>query len=506
MLSSFSLKAFRRFAMAAAAFAVQAVEANVSAPMFQSNMVIQRRMAAPVFGTAASGEAVTVTFRGQTKTATAGSNGRWQVKLDATEAGGPFQMVIKGNNTLTLDNVMVGEVWLCGGQSNMEWTLNMIGGVNKDSAAVADFPNIRVITMQFGRNQWKALTPEVALHFSATGYYFGKDLHKALNIPIGLISSSVGGTAVERWLDPVAIAADTGLAKDTTAGNLYDAWIAPVKPYGIRGAIWYQGESNANVATGRFYRSRFAALINGWRRVWAQGDFPFYFVQLANYTALQTDPGEDSRWAEIREAQRLSLSLPNTAMAVAIDVGEAADIHPKNKWDLGKRLALPAKHLVYGRAQDSAYSGPLFDTCERKGSLVRIRFDHAHGGLVDKGTGGLKGFALAGTDGKWHWAAAAIRKDTVLVSSTSVANPVKVRYAWANNPLAAPLYNGVSLPASPFQADVPKEVPVSIVVREFYPGGAIPRRAVPGGAGSDALGRAPGEGRAKAALKRFPIP
>jgi sialate O-acetylesterase len=301
----------------------------------------------------------------------------------------------------------------------------------------------------------------VAKDFSATGYYFGKDLHKALNVPIGLISSAVGGTAVERWLDPVAIAADGGLDKDSTAGNLYDAWIAPVKPYGIRGAIWYQGESNAN-QTAPFYRARFAALIKGWRRVWNQGDFPFHFVQLANHMALQTDPGEDSRWADIREAQRLSLSLPNTAMAVAIDVGEANDIHPKNKWDLGKRLALPARHLVYGRAQDSAYSGPLFDTCERKGSLVRIHFDHAHGGLVDKGTGGLKGFALAGQDGKWYWAAAAIRKDTVLVSSISVANPLKVRYAWANNPSAAPLFNGVGLPASPFQADIPKEVPVAL--------------------------------------------
>lgn len=475
-----------------------AARANVAAPMFQDNMVLQRQMAAPVFGTAAANEDVTVTFNGQTKSAKAGADGKWQVKLDNMEAGGPYEMTIKGQNTLTLKNVMVGEVWLCGGQSNMEWTLNMVGGVNKDSAALANYPNIRVITMQFGRNQWKPLTPAVALDFSATGYYFGKNLHLALGVPVGLISSSVGGTPVERWLDPVAIAADGGLANDPQAGDLYRDWIVPVKPYGIRGAIWYQGESNAD-AKAPFYRARFAALINGWRRVWAQGNFPFYFVQLANFTNLQTDPGEASLWADVRESQRLSLALPNTAMAVAIDVGEANDIHPKNKWDLGKRLALPARHLVYGRKQDSAYSGPLFDTCQKKGSLVRIRFDHAHGGLVDKGTGGLKGFALAGADGKWHWGAAAIRGDTVIVSSTQVANPLKVRYAWANNPQAAPLYNRAGLPASPFQADVPKEAPTALARAASLPAPSSDA------SGADALGRSAAQA-VKANLKKFRRP
>lgn len=481
--------------------AFPAAHANVATVMFQDNMVLQRRMAVPVFGTAAAGEEVAVGFRGQSKSVKTGTDGRWMVKLDAMEAGGPFEMTIKGANTLTLRNVMVGEVWLCGGQSNMEWSMNSIGGANKDSAMLAAFPDIRVITMQFGRDKWAALTPEVALNFSATAFYFGKDLHRTLNVPIGLVSSSVGGTAVERWLDPAVIAADPVLAKDTLAGDLYRKWIAPVQPYGIRGAIWYQGESNAN-GTAPFYRARFGSLITGWRKVWNQGDFPFYFVQLANHTALQTTPGENSLWADVREAQRQSLLLPNTAMAVAIDIGDAGNIHPVNKWDVGRRLALPARHLVYGRLQDSAHAGPTFDTCEKKGSLVRLRFKHAHGGLVDKSTGTLKGFALAGTDNKWYWAAMLIRKDTVILSSSQVPTPTKVRYAWANNPAGISLFNGVGLPASPFQADIPKEVPTGILLsnRTKQPG-----HLSAGSRSADAIGRRAGSEIRKSKIVRFPI-
>lgn len=503
MISSFRQPAFRfLFHMGLAmGLACPGAFANVATVMFQDNMVLQRRMAVPVFGTAAAGEEVAVGFRGQTRTVKAGADGKWLVKLDATEAGGPFEMTLKGANTLTLKNVMVGEVWLCGGQSNMEWSMNSIGGANRDSAKLADFPDIRVITMQFGRDKWAAMTPQVALDFSASAYYFGKDLHRTLNVPIGLVSSSVGGTAVERWLDPAVIAADPALAKDTMAGDLYRKWIAPVQPYGIRGAIWYQGESNAN-GTAPLYRGRFGSLITGWRKVWNQGDFPFYFVQIANHMALQTDPGETSLWADIREAQRQSLLIPNTAMAVAIDIGDAGNIHPVNKWDIGKRLALPARHLIYGRLQDSAYTGPTFDTCEKRGSLVRIHFKHAHGGLLDKSPGTIKGFALSGTDNRWYWAAMLIRKDTVILSSSQVPTPTRVRYAWANNPTAVSLFNGAGLPASPFQANIPKEVPTDILLsnkaKNLGP-------TTLGSATADAIGRQAGSEIRKAKVVRFQI-
>lgn len=503
MISSFrrpALHSLFRIGLAMG-LACPAAYANVATVMFQDNMVLQRRMAVPVFGTAAAGEEVAVGFRGQTKTVRAGMDGKWMVKLDATEAGGPFEMVLKGANTLTLKNVMVGEVWLCGGQSNMEWSMNSIGGANQDSAKLATFPDIRVITMQFGRDKWAALTPEIALNFSATAYYFGKNLHTTLNIPIGLVSSSVGGTAVERWLDPAVIAADPALAKDTMAGDLYRKWIAPVQPYGIRGAIWYQGESNAN-GTAPLYRSRIGSLITGWRKVWNQGDFPFYFVQIANYMALQTDPGETSLWADIREAQRQSLLIPNTAMAVAIDIGNAGNIHPVNKWDIGRRLALPARHLIYGRLQDSAHSGPTFDTCEKRGSLVRIHFKHAHGGLLDKSAGTLKGFALAGADNKWYWAAMLIRKDTVILSSSQVPAPTKVRYAWANNPAAVSLFNGAGLPASPFQADIPKEVPTALLLSTKAKN---PGPSPLGSVTADANGRRAGSEIRKPKVARFQI-
>ena len=447
MTATFRRSAIYRLLCFSLVLAGSTATANVSALMFQDNMVLQRRMAVPVFGSAAVNEDVSVSFRGQNKSAKAGANGKWKVILDATEAGGPFEMILKGANTLTLKNVMVGEVWLCGGQSNMEWTMNSIGGVNKDSAMLANFPNIRVITMQFGRDRWAALTPEVALNFSASAYYFGKDLHNSLNVPIGLISSSVGGTAVERWLDPATLAADPVLSKDTTAGDLYRNWIAPVQPYGIRGAIWYQGESNAN-ATAPFYRSRFGALITGWRKVWNQGDFPFYFVQIANH------------------------------------------------------MALPARHLAYGRLQDSAYTGPTFDTCEKKGSMVRVHFKHAHGGLVDKASGTTKGFALAGADNKWYWAAMVIRKDTVILSTTNVPSPLKVRYAWANNPAGVSLFNGAGLPASPFQANVPKEVPTAIKITGRAMKSGV---QMAGPATADALGRRPDSDLRHSGLPRFLI-
>lgn len=459
----------------------------VTAPMFQSHMVLQRQMAVPVFGTAAAGEEVTVDFRGQSKSTKAAANGRWMVKLDPMEAGGPFAMTIKGANTLALENVMVGEVWLASGQSNMARTLQGATGPNIDSGKAARITPIRSISMT-SQAKWAVCTTSTALNFSAVAYYFGKDLHLALGVPVGLISGAVGGTPVERWMDVPSLLADTALAKDTTRNDLYRKWIQPVQPFAIRGVIWYQGESNAT--SSQSYEKRFGSLIGGWRKAWGQGDFPFHFVQLANYKPLQTAPGDTSRFAEVREAQRKCLQIRNTAMAVTVDIGDAGDIHPVNKWDVGRRLALPARYAVYGRRQDSARSGPMYDTCFRRGATVRVRFDHAHGGLVARASDTLKGFALAGADGKWAWATAAVRGDTVLLAAAGIDAPAKVRYAYASNPIGN-LFNGTGLPASPFEEPVVAEKPSGLLAsRREAPrqGGILDVTGIPEGS-FDLLGR-----------------
>ncbi|MDB5104064.1 MAG: hypothetical protein JWP91_1753 [Fibrobacteres bacterium] len=434
--------------------------ADVSLPAkgFSDNMVLQRGMAAPVWGTASAGEDVTLTFRGKDVAVKAGTDGKWTAKVETGAAGGPFELVLKGKNTLTLKNVMVGDVWLAGGQSNMEFTMKGIGGANLDSAKLADFPDIRLMTFR-ADGKWHPCDTGSVLNFSATAYYFAKMVHQTQKIPIGVISSNVGGTEVERWMDSSALREVLPNDTDMMNGDLYRANIAPLIPYGLKGAIWYQGESDASGA-GRNphptwiapnYARHFGAMIKGWRRQWNQGDFPFYFVQLANHMAVQTNPAEESNWAVVREMQRLTLALPQTHMAVAIDIGEAADIHPKDKWDVGKRLALGARALAYGE-KNLAYNGPLFRTKSVRGSSVRCVFWGAESGLKAKDGGKLTGFAVAGSDNKWVWADAAIDKDTVIVSSATVSSPLKVRYGWANNPTCN-LYNGVGLPASPFQTD-----------------------------------------------------
>lgn len=431
---------------------------SLPAKTLSDNMVLQRGMNAPIWGTAAAGEDVTVSFRGKDVTAKAAADGKWSVKIETGAASSaPLELVIKGTNTITLKNVLVGEVWLAGGQSNMEWSMKSIGGANLDSAKLADFPEIRLFT-QRGTQKWHPCDTTVVKDFSATGYYFAKMIHQTLKVPVGVISSNVGGTEVERWMDPATLAATLPGDTDRMNGDLYKQHMLPIVPYGIKGAIWYQGESNAH-NPGRNphpswiapnYKKHFAAMIGGWRKVWDQGDFPFYYVQLANYMALQTQPGESGPWAEVREAQRLSLGLKNTGMAVAIDVGEANDIHPKNKWDVGKRLALNARALAYGE-KNLVYSGPIFQSKEIKGNQMRLVFTHGTG-LKFVGGAKLTGFSIAGANNIWVFADAVISKDTVIVTGTGVSAPTKVRYGWANNP-ACNLYNAANLPASPFQTD-----------------------------------------------------
>ncbi len=434
---------------------VGSIDANVSiASPFSDHMVLQRGMAVPVWGTAANGEQVTVTFRGQSKTFTAGSDGKWMVRLDPSIEGGPYNLIVQGTNTVSISDILVGEVWVGGGQSNMEAVLSFFAGANLDTVKTANYPNLRL--MSFAKTkQWQACTPSVALNFSATGFYFGRDLNKALNVPVGIIINAIGGTDLENWLDPASIAADPLLTNDTSAGNLYRQWVVPLAPFAIRGVIWCQGENNATFSyaahpthTATYYGPRFKSLIPGWRSIWGQGDFPFYFVQLANDYAVQTAPGATSALATVREAQRLGLSVVNTEMAVTIDIGDANNVHYVDKWDLGQRLTLPALAHLYGQG-NLVYSGPMYQSMAIKGSNASLVFRFA-AGLTAKGGQKLSGFEIAGSDNKWSFANAVIHGDTVVVSNSAVPAPTQVRYAWADNPVCN-LVNGAGLPASPFQ-------------------------------------------------------
>jgi len=490
------------------------VQADVKLPaIIGSNMVLQADMKDPIWGWADAGEKVTVTIGDQKVEATAGAAGKWQVRLTAMKAGaGPLEMTVAGKNTLKLTNILVGEVWICSGQSNMGFTVK--GGNNAEQEiAAAKYPKIRLFTVAHVtsdtpqddvKGQWEECSPENVGGFTAVGYFFGCDLFKALGVPVGLVNTSWGGTPAEAWTSREALEADAALKplfdrqkqslgdypkaleawektkdkrladwkaaadKAKAEGNapprkpqapdepnksprrptaLYNAMIAPLIPMGIRGAIWYQGEANSGRAME--YRKLFPAMIQDWRKRWGEGDFPFLFVQLANYMARAPEPA-DSNWALLREAQTMTLALPKTGMAVIIDIGDAGNIHPKNKQDVGKRLALAALATAYGK--DVVYSGPMYESMKVEGDKVRLKFKHLGGGLVAKGGDKLTGFAIAGEDKKFVWADARIDGDTVVVSAKDVAKPVAVRYAWADNP-ECNFYNKADLPASPFRTD-----------------------------------------------------
>jgi sialate O-acetylesterase len=641
-----------------------AARAAVRVPsLVGDHMVLQQGRRARVWGTAEPGERVTVRLAGLTARATADARGRWQVFLGPLKAGGPHTLTVSASNTLRFVDVLVGEVWVCSGQSNMEWPLSQTTHGPED-AARADRPEIRLFTVEKRtsaepledvRGRWVVATPEQAAQFSAVGYYFGRELHGRLRVPVGLIHTSWGGTPAEAWTSRAALASHPALRPileryekelanlpelrreharklaewerryvtpdpgnkgealgfaepardaegwrrmrlpqlwesaglkldgviwfrrgvevppawagrdlslslgpvddfDTTYFNgarvgatggegaeayrfprryripgplvrpgrnvvavrvydrvggggfggsagsmslapegepeggaavgldgewdykaeaavepkqldfsdypgpapgpdnqnsptvLYNAMLAPLTPYAVRGAVWYQGESNAGRAYQ--YRTLFPAMIRDWRRAWGGGDFPFYFVQLANYMKRHPEPAE-SEWAELREAQALTLREPRTGMAVAIDIGEADDIHPRNKRDVGLRLARWALAETYRRRVEP--SGPLYASHAVEGGRVRLRFRHAAGLKTSDGRAPA-GFAVAGADRRFVWAEARVEGETVVVWSKGVPSPAAVRYAWADNP-AANLANGDGLPASPFRTD-----------------------------------------------------
>jgi sialate O-acetylesterase len=448
-------------AFALSLFALPHASAAVTLPaIVGDNMVLQQGKWLRIWGWASPDEKVTVTFAGQKASTTAHKAGNWSVRFQPLKAGGPFDMTIAGDNTIVLHNVLIGEVWVASGQSNMEW--GMWGVVDKGKEiAAADWPKIRLFTVTKDnapvqridcKGSWAECSPKTVGGFSAVAYYFGRELHKQLGIPIGLINTSWGGTAAEAWTSRNTIESDPDLAPCLTYNSmptgLYNGMIAPIKNFAIAGAIWYQGESNAGRAYQ--YRKLLPAMINCWRRAWAQGDFPFYIVELANFMAVQTDPNEGSGWAELREAQTMTTTaLPNVGIACIIDIGEAGDIHPKNKLDVGNRLALIALARDYGRKIE--FSGPMYAGMKVEGAAIRISFTHLDGGLVVRG-GALKGFVVAGADKKFVWASARVEGSTVVVSADGITEPVAVRYDWANNPQGN-LYNMAGLPTNPFRTD-----------------------------------------------------
>jgi sialate O-acetylesterase len=481
------------------------------------NMVLQQKQANPVWGWDTPGSQVKVIFSGQTKTATCEADGKWTVKLDPVPANAkPQTMSIEGSSKRELKNILVGEVWLCSGQSNMGMTVSSSWDADLESLTT-NYPNLRLISVpQVGtqepqkdfKGQWEAATPETCKDFTAVGFFFGRVLHQALNVPVGLIDNAWGGSACEAWIRRDVIEKDArfkdiiSLWKGTEAnfkqedfekqvaahkektlawaqarrealkagkpepaplprapqnpmtgqhrpGNLYAGVLHPLIGYGIKGAIWYQGESNSGRA--QEYGALFPAMIQHWRDEWKQGDFPFYWVQLADFKAYQARPG-DSDWAELRESQTKTMSLlKNTGQAVITDLGEANDIHPKNKRDVADRLVRWALAKDYGIK--IPYSSPMFKEVKFEGAKALVSFSEVGTGLRTVDVGEVSGFAICGEDRKWVWADAKILgNDKIEVSSKSVAKPVAVRYAWADNPVCN-VYSKEGLPVTPFRTD-----------------------------------------------------
>jgi sialate O-acetylesterase len=422
-------------------------------PIFGNNMVLQRGMPVPVWGKANPEEEITVAFLDQKQTTRAGADGNWQVKLNPLKEGGPHELIVSGKNTVKFSNVLVGEVWVCSGQSNMAWALKNTENAEVEIAS-ANFPSLRLN----GGGGWQAATPQTVGGFSGTGYYFGRDLHKALGVPIGLINRSVGGTSARLWTSKKAIEADPEMKpylealfnlKDAKAkssvGNLYESLIRPVIPFAIRGVIWYQGESDAGRP--EEYQRLIKTMIRSWRSDWGQGDFPFLYVHLGAIGAPPKEPNKSAGWGPIREAQDKALELPNTGVASFID--SDSDLHPRKKHIAGARLALAARAVAY--QEKIVYSGPAFESMKVEGAKIIVKFRHVGGGLTVKGDT-LRGCAIAGPDKNYAWADAVIDGDTVVLSSKQVSNPVHVRYAWASNPQAT-LYNREGLPALPFRVE-----------------------------------------------------
>jgi sialate O-acetylesterase len=486
-------------------FAVIAYAEVKPAALFSDHMVLQRGMSVPVWGTAAPGEAVKISLNGKSRSTTAGPDGKWMLRLRKLKAGGPYEMQIKGKNSIVIHDVLVGEVWLGSGQSNMAFTVSKkaayyAGMLDEEKEiAAANYPAIRMFTVKEEKSytpkddvkgEWKICSPETVPGFSAVGYLFARDLQQRLNVPVGILTVAYGASTAEAWAPRETVAADPqmkpmldrfdaledffkthpgAMAADAPPGPqtlnarpprpgpmrdpvqdqheptvLFNGMLHPVIPYGLRGAIWYQGESIVGGKEGLLLYPRvMETMVTSWRKLWGEGDFPFYAVQLPALKNVSNNP-------MVREGQAQILSLPNSGLAVTIDVGDPDNVHPKNKAPVGERLALIALANVYGRKLE--YSGPRYSSMKVEGNAIRIRFTHVDGGLVAK-DGPLKWFQIAGEDQQFVDAEATIDGDTVIVKSDKVAAPVAVRYAWANYPIGCNLTNAAGLPAAPFRTD-----------------------------------------------------
>ena len=451
-------------------------------PIFSDHMVVQAGQPVPVWGTADPGQKIAVSIGGQSKVTEAGQDGKWMVKLDPVAPAEGLTLAVEGEQTIKINDVLVGEVWLCSGQSNMQLPVSKAKDFETEQPA-ATWPKVRVFN-----SKWVVCSPETVGKFSAAAYFFGREIHQKLGQPVGLIQQAAGGSPIELWTnedvqkevpglkpifeapEPIKVpTADTAQAQidqkqavevegkqavtgqKRPPGYLFDSRIVPLMPYGIRGVIWYQGEANSYTVHANLYGLQLATMITDWRKRWGY-DFPFIAVQLPELGKAQVDPVEESGRAFVREGVLQSLSLPNTGMAVTLGTGEVGNNHPKNKQEAGRRLASWALATVYGK-KDVAASGPLPAGHQVDGAKVIVTFTHTDGGLVVLKGGDLKGFAIAGDDQKWVWADAKIDGNTVIISSPSVPNPKAVRYAWAPNPAEANLANGAGLPASPFRTD-----------------------------------------------------
>ena len=434
---------------------------------FGNHMVLQRGRAVPVWGTAASGESVTVTCNGQTRTAKAGTDGKWTVSFASMSAGGPYSLAAKGtSNTVTLTDVMVGEVWHCAGQSNMDTRMNYWEYPNlADSIKTANYPLLRYVTMrQPGQTvQWQNVTPATVGPLSAAGYFFGRDLLDNLNgVAVGLVVTAVGGTIIEQWLDSTTLAGFPDLATDTTAGQMYQSWVRPVAGYAVKGTVWLQGENNTSSALYKNYGKRLEKMIPGWRTAWGQSDMPFLVAGLCHKGVKQTAAGETSNEASIRELQRGATdTLKNTWMSVTVDLGSDSTWHYPQKPQLGKRLGILARGALYGQT-GFVYEHPRPRGCFKRGTTLVIPFDVRGGKLVlDSGTVPL-GFQVAGSNNVWSWATATLKGDTVFLTTTNTA-PTQVRHAWANQPIMN-LRSSGGQPATPFTMAI-TSAPVGIDAR-----------------------------------------
>ena len=478
-------------------------------PIISDNMVLQQRAKVNVWGKADPGESVTVQMGDATAQTVAGKDGTWAVKLAGVKSGGPNDLTVFGKNSVTVHNVAVGEVWLCAGESNMEQ--KMIAARNGLAESFdADLPMVRVFTPWHNaaekppeecEGSWVVVDPMTARNVSAVAFYFAKELNRGMRVPMGLIQSTWGPSPIEAWMPrdtldtdpalhgaldryakaaaeyPKALAAYQVLKADwkhaadaakaagapppheplppldpggpREPGALYNGMIAPLMHYPIRGVLWYQGETNTYEPA--LYRKLLPGLIAAWRKGWGVSDMPFYYAQLSGFPARHGQP-EESQWAELREAQAaVQAAVPKTGMAVTVDLADPHDMHPPNKKEIAHRLALLAESQLYGKTGINA-SGPVFSGMQIKDGKAELTFSHTAGGLVDRNTPPLKGFAVAGDDRKFVWADAEIHGDTVTVRSKEVPNPVAVRYAWADLP-DCDLAGKDGLPAMPFRTD-----------------------------------------------------